>query len=142
MTSPVVVDTGPLVAFLNRRDGWHGWARERFEELDAPFETCEAVVAESSFLLRNLSGGSDALMALITRRLIVCTFRLDDSADRVADLMRRYENVPMSLADACLVRMSEQQPAAKILTLDADFRVYRKLGRQVIPLISPQLARR
>jgi predicted nucleic acid-binding protein len=135
--TPVIVDTGPLVAFLNRRDAWHAWAREQFEELDAPFETCEAVVAETAFLLRNHDGGSAALMALLTRRLVVCSFRLETSAQRVADLMGRYWNVPMSVADACLVRMSEEQPAAKLLTLDSDFRVYRKLGRQVIPLISP-----
>lgn len=136
MTS-VIVDTGPLVAFLNRRDGWHGWARDQFEELEAPFETCEAVVAEAAFLLKQRAGGSEALMALLARRLVICGFRLDDSTERVADLMRRYASVPMSLADACLVRMSEERPAAKVLTLDSDFRLYRKLGRQVIPLISP-----
>ncbi len=134
---PTIVDTGPLVAFLNRRDSWHTWARDRFAELETPVETCEAVVAEAAFLLRQQPGGADALMALLTRRLIVCTFRLDDSTERVADLMRRYANVPMSLADACLVRMAEERPRAKILTLDSDFRLYRKLGRQVIPLISP-----
>ncbi len=135
--TPVILDTGPLVAFLNRRDAWHTWARDRFDEFEAPLETCEAVIAEAAFLLRNRSGGSDALMALVTRRLVVCSFRLDDAVDRVADLMRRYANVPMSLADACLVRMSEERPTAKVLTLDADFQVYRKLGRQVIPLIKP-----
>ena len=135
--TPVIVDTGPLVAFLNRRDGWHRWALDRFGELEAPFETCEAVVAEAAFLLRQHPEGSAALLALLTRRLIVCTFRLDDATERVADLMKRYASVPMSLADACLVRMSEERPRAKVLTLDSDFRVYRKLGRQVIPLISP-----
>jgi predicted nucleic acid-binding protein len=136
--TPVILDTGPLVAFLNRRDGWHAWAVDRLDELETPLETCEAVIAEAAFLLRNMSGGSDALMALVTRRLVVCSFRLEESADRVADLMKRYANVPMSLADACLVRMSEERPSAKVLTLDADFRLYRKLGRQVIPLISPR----
>lgn len=135
--TPVIIDTGPLVAFLNRRDAWHAWAMAQFEEVETPLETCEAVIAEAAFLLRQHSGGSDALMAMVARRLVVCTFRLDESAERVADLMRRYANVPMSLADACLVRMSEERPNAKILTLDSDFRVYRKLGRQVIPLISP-----
>jgi predicted nucleic acid-binding protein len=135
--NPVIIDTGPLVAFLNRRDTHHRWAVDRFQELPPPGETCEAVIAETAFLLRSRPGGSEALMALVTRRLVICSFRLEDAADRVADLMRRYANVPMSLADACLVRMSEERPSAKVLTLDADFRVYRKLGRQVIPTISP-----
>ena len=136
MTS-TLIDTGPLVAFLNRRDSWHSWSRDRFAELEAPVETCEAVIAEAAFLLRQHPGGAESLMALLTRRLVVCTFRLEDSTERVADLMRRYATVPMSLADACLVRMSEERPRARILTLDPDFRLYRRLGRQVIPLISP-----
>jgi predicted nucleic acid-binding protein len=82
--------------------------------------------------------GSDALLELMERGLLVCGFRLDEAAEDVRRLMKRYQNVPMSLADACLVRMSEERRAAKILTLDSDFRLYRRLGRQVIPLIAPR----
>lgn len=52
--------------------------------------------------------------------------------------MRRYADVPMSLADACLVRMSELSDDASVLTLDSDFRIYRRLGRQAIPLLTPR----
>ena len=53
------------------------------------------------------------------------------------ELLRRYRNVPMSLADACLVRLSELYGDCAVLTLDSDFRIYRRHGRQVIPVLAP-----
>ncbi len=51
--------------------------------------------------------------------------------------MRRYSNVPMSLADACLVWIVEQTKNASVLTLDSGFRIYRQAGRRVIPVLAP-----
>lgn len=137
MTRGVIVDTGPLVAFLNTRDTWHEWAVAQLAAIEPPIETCEAVVSEAAFLLRGDPRGGDALLELIERNLVVCSFHLDDALEHVRRLMKRYQDVPMSLADACLVRMTEERRASKVLTLDSDFRRYRRLGRQVIPLISP-----
>ncbi len=138
MIAQVIVDTGPLVAFLNRRDNWHDWAVERLGEIHAPLLTCEAVLSEVAFLLRQDSRGSDALLELLERGLLTCPFHVDEAVEHVRRLMKRYRNVPMSLADACLVRMTEERTGATVLTLDRDFRVYRRLGRQVIPLIAPK----
>ena len=77
-------------------------------------------------------------MDMLDRGLLVLRFRLDDEVEHVRRLMKRYADVPMSLADACLVRMTEARRHAKLLTLDSDFRRYRRLGRQVIPLIAPR----
>jgi predicted nucleic acid-binding protein len=132
------VDTGPLVAFLNRRDRLHGWARRQLAELEPPLLTCEAVVTETCHLVRNLEGGSEAVMRLITSGALVVPFRLDQELGPVAKLLRKYADVPMSLADACLVRMAEQVADSTVLTVDTDFRVYRKHGRQVIPTMLPQ----
>lgn len=138
MTRGVIVDTGPLVAFLNKRDTWHEWAVAQLSAIEPPVETCEAVVSEAAFLLRADPRGSDALLELVERNLVVCSFHLDGALEHVRRLMKRYQDVPMSLADACLVRMTEERRASKVLTLDSDFRRYRRLGRQVIPLISPK----
>ena len=103
MKRRVVVDTGPLVAFLNRRDRYHGWATSRLAEIEPPLLSCEAVIAETSHLLRKTRGGKEAVMELVRRELVELPFRLADEIEPVARLMARYHNVPMSLVDACLV---------------------------------------
>lgn len=133
-----MIDTGPLVAALARRDSHHQWAVERLRDIEPPLETCEAVLTEAAFLLRDTSNGADALLALVDEGIITIRFDLDEHAQFVRALMRRYADQPMSLADACLVRMSEIRGDSKILTLDRDFRRYRRLGRKVIPLIAPR----
>jgi len=75
---------------------------------------------------------------MLERGLLICRFRADEEAEHLRRLMKRYADVPMSLADACLVRLTEQRRQARLLTLDSDFRRYRRLGRQVIPLVAPR----
>jgi predicted nucleic acid-binding protein len=137
LSGTTLVDAGPLVAFLNRGDAHHVWARAQLARLHPPLITCEAVLAEACDLLRRHPGGVPALLTVVDRGLVSVGFRLDEHVRRVAELMERYADVPMSLADACLVRMSELSPGADVLTLDRGFRHYRRLGRQAIPLIIP-----
>ena len=133
----VVVDTGPLVALLNRRDRHHAWVRQVLDTVEPPIFTCEAVVSEACFLLGRLAGGEDALLALLANRVVTIDFRLYTEIETVRGLMRKFATVPMSLADACLVRMSELDVQTTIVTLDGDFRVYRRNRRHVIPTIMP-----
>ena len=133
----VILDTGPLVAFLNARDAYHDWARDTLDTIQPPLLTCEAVMSEACFLVRQLRGGPDAVLALLTRGIVQIAFCLETEVVSVRKLMAKYATVPMSLADACLVRMAEIQNPATVLTLDRDFRTYRRDGRQMIPLILP-----
>ena len=135
--SAVLLDTGPLVAFLNRRDAFHEWAKEQLADIAPPLLTCDAVVAEACYLLRDLRGGSAAVMRMIERKQVVSSFRVQDESASIRKLLEKYAGVPMDLADACLVRMSEQYSQPRLLTLDGDFRVYRRHGRQTIPLVIP-----
>lgn len=137
MTEAVLVDTGPLVAFLNSRDRYHEWIKEVLSEVDAPLLSCEAVLSEACFLLRHAPGGGEAVLKLLDRELIRLPFRLEAEGPSVRRLLARYADVPMSLADACLVRLSEQVSNSVLLTLDRDFRVYRKHGRNVIRTLMP-----
>ena len=137
MTAPVIVDTGPLVALFNRRDQWHRWAVQQFGALAAPLLTCEAVVVEAAHLLRHDAKGPDAIFQLMSRGLLTIDFSVAAQSEPIRKLMWRYRDVPMSVADACLVRMSENVADARVLTLDADFRRYRRHGRQIISLIVP-----
>jgi predicted nucleic acid-binding protein len=134
----VIADTGPLVALLNGRDAHHLWARDAFDRIAPPVLTCEAVVSEACFVLRRAKGGPDAVLELVSRGVIELSFRLGSEIAAVRKLMTRYASVPMSLADACLVRMTELDAEAVVVTLDADFGIYRRNGRQAVPVISPK----
>ena len=137
MKQGVLVDTGPLVAFLNRRDRFHDWTAGQWNQIAAPMLTCEAVVSETCFLLSGIKNGSDRVMQLIQRKILKISFHLEEHIDPVKKLLMKYQSVPMSLADACLVRMSELHSNSYVFTMDSDFNLYRKNGRQVIPSIMP-----
>jgi len=132
-----VLDTGPLVALLNRRDRYHRWTTEQWAEVEPPVLTCEAVLTEACFLLRKSPGGPAAVLELASRSVVTVAYDVEADVEALSRLMTRYADVPMSLADACLVRMVERQPDAAVLTLDRDFRVYRSHGRRVIPALMP-----
>jgi len=133
----VIIDTGPLVALLNRRERHHAWVKGVLDTIEPPIFTCEPVLSESCFLLQDISGGQDAIMELIARRIMRIDFRVAHEIDSLRVLMKKFSDVPMSLADACLVRMTELDPHGVVLTLDSGFRVYRRNRRQVVPTISP-----
>lgn len=137
MKRRLVVDTGPIVALLRADDRDHAWAAEQVAPFDALY-TCESVISEAFFLLSRYRGGADRLVELLEiPDHVVLGFDLRTERLAVTKLMRRYADVPMSLADACLVRMTELDPAAVVLTLDSDFRIYRRNGREVVPVILP-----
>ena len=138
MTRPVVVDAGPLVAAMNATDPHHHWAVGQWKALAPPILTCEAVLAEACFLARRIRRGNPwRVLDLVRRGVLDISFSLADEIDLVRVLMEKYRDVPMSLADACLVRMSELHPGSVVFTLDRDFGVYRRHRRQAIPLLAP-----
>jgi predicted nucleic acid-binding protein len=132
------IDTGPLVALLNSRDAMHAWAKQTLNRVSPALHTCESVISEACFLVRTLKGGPAAVLALVSRGLVVPDFRLDSEFNAVRKLIAKYESVPMSLADACLVRMAELDHDLGIITLDEDFRIYRRHGRQQVPVVMPE----
>lgn len=121
----VLLDTGCIVALLDRSEEHHEQCMERVDGLDAALLTCEAVVAEACYLLRGLAGAAEAVLDNVTSGVFLIPHRIAESAARVAKLMKRYRNVPMDLADACLVDMAAQHKTGRILTLDRDFMIYR-----------------
>lgn len=136
--SEILVDTGPIVALLNKRDEFHEWARETMDGLAPPLLTCEPVLAEASHIVRRLEGGPAAVLDLVARGVLEVAFRVDSELLALRTLITKYATVPMSLADACLVRMAEIRPRASILTLDSGFGIYRRSGRHTLRLMSPR----
>ena len=139
MIRRVILDTGPLVAFIHASDQHHAWSRDMLKEIEAPLLTCEAVLSEATFLLGRWPLAVNKIGALVRRGIIELPFSLASDSTRVFALMKRYATVPMSFADACLVSMSEHHEGSRVLTLDSDFEIYRRHGRKKIPLLAPWL---
>ena len=135
--SQIIADTGPLVAFVQENDARSKWTWQTFDRLHPPFLTCDSVISEACFLEARVGGNPDDLLDLVSRGLIELHFDLGQEFERVRALMKRYRNVPMSLADACLVRMTEQTPDCRVVTFDRDFRIYRRHDRRPIPVLMP-----
>ncbi|MGI9115928.1 MAG: type II toxin-antitoxin system VapC family toxin [Chthoniobacterales bacterium] len=138
MPSPLILsDAGPLVALFNSRDLGHKWALARFEQFVEPLVTTEAVFSETLHLLRRVPDGARRLLLLWERGWLLLAFSAELEKAALLHLLKRYADIPISLADASLIRLSEIHPACQIWTLDADFRIYRRNGRQAIPLLMP-----
>lgn len=135
MAASVLVDAGFVVALLSRRDRHHQWAAAQSANLAPPWSTCEAALSEAFHLLG--APGTPALRALLQRGSLRLAFDLGDQLEPVLKLMQKYADVPMSLADACLVRMTETLSDSLVLTTDTDFRVYRRHSRQVVRCLVP-----
>jgi len=135
MAKNVLVDAGFLVALLSRRDSHNLWAVTQAPRHALPWRTCEAVLSEAFHLLG--VRGAPGLGTLLRRRALIAAFDLDNDVDSVLVLLQKYADVPMSLADACLVRMTETLPEPIILTTDSDFRIYRRHSRQIVPCTMP-----
>jgi predicted nucleic acid-binding protein len=136
-SASILIDTGPLVAFLREVESSHAWAAAKFAELPAPFLTCEPVLAEVFFLVSRHAGGARRFFDLLSTDLLEVDFSVLAEREALRKLVHKYEDLPISLADACLVRMAELTPGASVFTLDSHFRIYRKNGRQSIPVIMP-----
>lgn len=125
------------MALLREDDRHHVWAVEQARHAPATVRTCEAVVTEILFLLKRDGRDGGGLFDLLDAGLVQCDFGFADERGPVRELMHRYREQPMSFADACLVRMAELDPEASIWTLDGDFRIYRRDGRQTLSLVMP-----
>ena len=132
-----IVDTGPLVAFLDRAERHHGWTVEQVRALEAPLLVCEPVLAEAMYLLSDLPKAQQALFDLLTKGALRIAFQVAEHVDPLRALHRKYHDRPISLADACVVRMAELFERHHVFTLDSDFSVYRKNGREPLTLIYP-----
>lgn len=123
--SPVLLDTGPIVALLDRSERRHREVSQLVTTLAAPLITCEAVIAEACYLLRGLSGATAAVLDNVEAGNFLVPYRITGRTAQLAKLIKKYADLPMDMADACLVDMAAELGNGQILTLDSDFRIYR-----------------
>jgi len=135
--SGTLLDTGPIVAYLYSRDAYHDWAVEAFSEVQPPVITCEAVLTEACFLIERNRWPGTRVLEYVLESEIRIGLQLEHEIEAIRGLMQRYANVPMSLADACLVRLAEITDLP-ICTLDHDFAIYRAGRRRSLTLITPE----
>ena len=122
---PVLLDTGVIVALLDRSEKFHKRCAETIQELQAPLITCEAVIAESCYLLRNLSGAAEVVLENVAAGIFQVPFQVTREAASVKQVLRKYRDRNIDLADACLIRLADEFDSADVLTLDKDFAIYR-----------------
>lgn len=130
-----LVDAGPLIGFLDRDDQWHEWSTRTLEVLDEPLATTETVVAEACHRLRKLRPALAVIPRLIAEGRLQLVPAFADQPGRVGELLAKYP--AMDAGDATLVVLSELFPRAKLITVDDDFRRYRRLRNQGIQLVMP-----
>jgi predicted nucleic acid-binding protein len=123
--TPVLMDTGVIVALLDRSEKRHAECVAVVEELKQPLVTCEAVIAESCYLLRNLTGAPEAILENVDEGVFQLPFQLSQSAGAVQSILRKYRDIPADFADACLIHLADILNSGEILTLDSDFQSYR-----------------
>ena len=131
-----ICDTGPLVAYLNRNDPHHAWAVALMRQVRPPMLTCDAVLTEVVYFLREDKLDLEPLFGLLERKSLRLEFDLSSQWPRVRTLMQRYQRI--DLADASIVAMTELHRRCQVLTIDRrDFSIYRRHDRRVIPFIAP-----
>lgn len=132
----ILVDAGPMVAIVDASDQHHRRCVAALRTIREPLGTVWPAITEAMYLLLDLPKGQAAVWEMLERR-VVRILPLDDSdIPRVRDLMAKYANRPMDLADAALVRVAEREHVDTIFTVDArDFSVYRLNGRKRFRLI-------
>ncbi len=136
MARVVLADSSAIVAAISKRDEFHGWATLQFQALPSGILICDAVFSECCFLLQREALAMESFFRLLERGILIVGFSVHTHLSEVITLMRKYADVPMSFADACLVKMSELHRDCVVFTADSDFRTYRRHGRQAIPLIA------
>jgi uncharacterized protein len=136
MAANVLVDAGFLVALLTDRDTNRSWAVATAKHYPPPWVTCDPVISEAFYLFGRY--GASSLIDILQGGTISFPFHLQGNAGEVFTLMKKYADVPMSFADACLVRMTEVLPDPVLLTTDSDFRIYRRHSRQAVPCVMPE----
>jgi uncharacterized protein len=128
-----IADTGLLVALARENDQHHDWATEIAERITWPALTCEAVLAETAYHLQS----SRRVLGMLRDNVVQVAFDCASQREHLFDLATRYADRKPDLADLCLIRMSELYPRHTVVTVDKDFRVYRRNKREAIPLLTP-----
>ena len=122
---PVLLDTGTIVALLDSSDSFHDRCADAIAALSAPLVTCEPVIAESCYLVRDVEGAAEAILHSVETREFLIPVTLSEAALPVRRIMAKYRDRNIDLADAFLIHLANEFSTGEILTVDSDFQIYR-----------------
>jgi predicted nucleic acid-binding protein len=134
---PILIDTSFIVALYNKSDRHHAKCLHVLDTMDRPAVTCEAVITESCFMLRQSPGAATDLLSTIENGTLEIHFQLGRSAALISALLEKYRDLPASFADACLVQMADQLDTGDVFTLDSDFKHYRWRRNRAFNMLIP-----
>jgi uncharacterized protein len=141
MPGNALIDTGAILALLDRADRWHQACVDTFRQLRLPLLTSEAVLTELFHLAGDSRTEMEAAWKLVRSGALVQATIEDTELRHLHDLMSRYWDRPMDFADATLVYLAKRESLSTILTVDhADFETYRIEGRRrfrILPVNRP-----
>jgi predicted nucleic acid-binding protein len=125
----ILIDAGPMVALISASDHHHASCRATLVRIDEPIATVWPAFTEAMYLLRGSLQAQRVLWDMVLREVIAILPLTVDDAPRMWELMKKYHDLPMDLADAALVRAAERENIRRIFTIDRrNFSVYRPLG--------------
>jgi uncharacterized protein len=125
----ILLDAGPMIALLRSDDRYHQECRETLQSLTEPLVSVWPVVTEAMYLLGFSWRAQDALWEFLERGAVTLLSVESPDFARMRELMKKYQDLPMDLADAALVRVAERERIHRIFTLDRrDFSLYRPEG--------------
>ncbi|MEM9081388.1 MAG: PIN domain-containing protein [Verrucomicrobiota bacterium] len=137
MAERLIADTGAILALVNGRDEHHDWAVSCFRGMSGSLVTCEAVLTECWHFVGGSVEALGMLVSMVEKRVLRVGFDFEENGSEVLGLLEKYRDTPMDFADACLVRMTELEKKSRVWTVDADFKIYRRNQRQVVPVLAP-----
>lgn len=135
----IIADTGPLVALFNERDRWHAWAVNTTRQSTQPFVVCEAVITETFFLLKHSQKSTRRFTEALQRpEAFTMPWSFEQHRSEVMNLYSKYNDIPTSFADMCLLHMASMMKAPLVWTIDHHFQIYRLRGKEKVPTITPE----
>ena len=134
---PILLDSSVIVGWLDRRDRNHGRCAAALANISPPLVTCEAVIAESCYLLQAIAGAQDDILENVANGTFQISFQLARCVDQMRQILRKYKDTPADFADTCLIQMADELDTGDILTLDSDFAHYRWRRNRPFHLLIP-----
>ena len=132
----ILVDAGPLVALVDASDQHHRACVGALRSITEPLGTVWPAISEAMYLLLGVPRGQQAVFEMLERKAVRILSLDESDVPRMRELMVKYGNRPMDLADAALVRVAEREGLSTVFTVDrSDFGVYRLHGRKTIRVI-------
>lgn len=136
----VLVDTGPIVAILSRRDEYHQLCVEALRDMPGPLFTCWPVITEAAWLLRRSGAAVQQLLRSLDAGFLELLPLTSDDAAAIASILKKYADLRIQLADAALVHLATRDGLDTVFTLDRrDFSVYRLPRGRAFRILPAQL---